>query len=34
MTLEKLQIPTTVINTIKKIIISKECMHHILRHRK
>ena len=32
--LEKLKIPTTVINTIKKSIISEEYMHHILRHRK
>ena len=32
--LEKLKIPTTVISTIKKSIISEEYMHPILRHRR
>ena len=34
MKLEKLKIPTTMISTIKKSIISEKYMHHILRHRK
>ena len=34
MKLEKLKIPTTMINTIKKSIISEKCMHHILRHKR
>ena len=32
--LEKLEIPKTVIKIIKKIIISKKYLHHILRHKK
>ena len=32
--LEKLKIPKTIINTIKKIIILKKYLHHILRHKK
>ena len=34
MELGKLKMPTTVINTTKKSIISEEYMHHILRHRR
>lgn len=34
MKLEKLKLPTTVINPIKKSIVSEECMPDILRHRR
>ena len=32
--LEKLKIPKTIVNTIKKIIISDKYLYHILRHKK
>ena len=32
--LEKLKIPKTIVNTIKKLIISEKYLYHILRHRR